>query len=406
MDVTFLSAQTTEANQKAQVLKVAQKLGDFIKAATHNLHVAIYDFRLSDDPAEIVIGALNDRAETGVVVRVAYFAPKKSRKSTKDFAAVGADPAPGPEPHFLNRLSAKVLKKGIQELGPNVEKEAINGMSHLMHDKYVVRDGMTPQAALWTGSTNFTDDAFSLQENNIVVLESQDLCEFYETDFAEMWSQESIKSTGKNDRGSATVDGADVSVAFSPGEGRTIDHEIASSIAASRQEVKIASMVISSGGVLSALAEAIDRGVEVSGIYDGTEMEGVEKDWGKGGDASASKLNLWNAVKEKLVAKYSHPYTDDGPHDFMHNKFVVIDESKVITGSFNFSNNATRNAENVLFIGDAEIAGKYAAFANKMIETYRGSTKPFSGDEVSNPHAAEVFAAEHPVTKAKKRRRK
>ena len=45
-----------------------------------------------------------------------------------------------------------------------------------MHHKYVVRDGGTPTGAVWTGSTNFTDDSWRLQENNIVRLDSPELC--------------------------------------------------------------------------------------------------------------------------------------------------------------------------------------------------------------------------------------
>ncbi len=46
-------------------------------------------------------------------------------------------------------------------------------------------------------------------------------------------------------------------------------------------EVALASMVISSGAVLGALVEAIERGVKVWGIYDGPKMNNVIKDFGK-----------------------------------------------------------------------------------------------------------------------------
>lgn len=43
-----------------------------------------------------------------------------------------------------------------------------------------------------------------------------------------------------------------------------------------------------------------------------------------------------------------------------HNKVMIIDKHKIITGSFNFTDAAdTRNAENVLLIEDANIAAKY-----------------------------------------------
>lgn len=43
-----------------------------------------------------------------------------------------------------------------------------------------------------------------------------------------------------------------------------------------------------------------------------------------------------------------------------HNKVMIIDEAKVITGSFNFSDSAdTRNAENVVLMEDPNIARSY-----------------------------------------------
>lgn len=43
-----------------------------------------------------------------------------------------------------------------------------------------------------------------------------------------------------------------------------------------------------------------------------------------------------------------------------HNKVIIIDEKKVITGSFNFTNAAdTHNAENVLLVEDERLALEY-----------------------------------------------
>ena len=69
-----------------------------------------------------------------------------------------------------------------------------------MHNKYVIRDGMTPEAAVWMGSANFTDGAWSLQENNVLILNSPDLAQYYDTDFWELFTSGSI-TTGRNDTG-------------------------------------------------------------------------------------------------------------------------------------------------------------------------------------------------------------
>ena len=54
----------------------------------------------------------------------------------------------------------------------------------------------------------------------------------------------------------------------------------------------------------------------------------------------------------------------------MHNKLVVAD-NVVVTGSFNLSNHAMANAENVLLIDDADIASKYTAYIQELQARYR-----------------------------------
>lgn len=45
---------------------------------------------------------------------------------------------------------------------------------------------------------------------------------------------------------------------------------------------------------------------------------------------------------------------------YMHHKFVIIDGTKMMTGSFNWSKNAMLgNNENILFVRDKEIMKKY-----------------------------------------------
>ena len=53
----------------------------------------------------------------------------------------------------------------------------------------------------------------------------------------------------------------------------------------------------------------------------------------------------------------------------MHNKIAVCDDV-VITGSFNFSRNATRNAENLLVIESPEFADKYSEYIDQLVSIY------------------------------------
>ena len=366
MELELLTAQDTEGTRKAQAVKVAKKFSEFVSAACESVHIAIYDFRLDEGEAEIVIDALSNKAAAGIDVRVAYFEQKSKHKSVP-----GGDPAPGTDRNFLQRFHKDVkvkAVKGIRDLPAHVRSLPIEGGGHLMHSKYMVADS----CRVWMGSANFTTDAWSIQDNNIIILKSADIAACYETDFTELWESGRIAGTGKDDHGDGEIDGTNVEVDFAPGDGAAMDQGIADLITSAKSEIVIASMVISSGNVLDALAAAIQRGVKIWGIYDGPEMGQIARSFCKGkSSASKTKIGLWNVVKKELVAKHSTPYSEDGPHDFMHNKAIVVDGKVVKTGSFNFSANATKNAENVITIYDGAIAAQYEQYIREIVSKYQ-----------------------------------
>jgi len=373
--LTAYNAKDSADLKKGQAKKIAQLFSDFVGQARQSIHIAIYDFRLEEPEAQIVIDALNKAAEFGIDVRVAYFQPSKKHVSSSEFSLHGGDPAPGPDKAFFVRFHKDIPFKaivGMEELPSDVKSLPIEGGGHLMHSKYIIRDGLAPSAAIWTGSANFTTDAWSIQDNNIVILESQDIAGNYETDFAELWEAERIAGTGKNDYGDTETDDVDVDVDFAPGDGPAMDLDIANQISTAKKEIMLASMVISSGAVLGALVDAIERSVKVSGVYDGPEMNQVIKNFERSTHGTGqAKIAQWNVIKNNLVAKHSTPYHEDGPHDFMHNKVLVVDQHVVITGSFNFSQNAIHNAENIIALYDEAIARQYEQYIEGLISKYR-----------------------------------
>jgi len=60
-----------------------------------------------------------------------------------------------------------------------------------------------------------------------------------------LWEAERIAGTGKNDYGKTEIDNVDVDVDFTPRDGASMDLNIASQISAAKNEITLASMVIS-----------------------------------------------------------------------------------------------------------------------------------------------------------------
>jgi phosphatidylserine/phosphatidylglycerophosphate/cardiolipin synthase-like enzyme len=241
-----------------------------------------------------------------------------------------------------------------------------------MHQKYIVRDASTPDAAVLMGSANFTTDAWGIQDNNVLVITgAEDLAGAYERDFTDLWTTQKLAGTGVGDAGEVTIGGTAVGYSFAPGEGRATETAIATLVAGATRRIRVASMVLSSPTIMQALLDQITAGRDVAGIYDGPEMDEVAKQWAKcpPGSPSAQHLALWQQLAPRLTAKASIPFSADDPHNFMHNKVVVADDT-VSTGSFNLSTNATRNAENVLRLASADLAEQYAAYVDDLVQRY------------------------------------
>jgi phosphatidylserine/phosphatidylglycerophosphate/cardiolipin synthase-like enzyme len=222
-----------------------------------------------------------------------------------------------------------------------------------------------------------TDDAFTLMENNILEIDSPSLANYYAQDFEQLWEKQNFDHTGDIHTVpvplSFSGQPAEARVLFSPGCGLEADSEIARRVRSAQRRVRICSLLINSGTLISELGNLLRAGrVAVDGIYDRTQMAEVYVQW------QDVPQNRWKigALKEiiahaGLVGKNSTPYTPNGRHDFMHNKVLVIDDT-VITGSYNFSRSAQFNAENILFIESAPLAEAYSVYIDHLIQKYRG----------------------------------
>jgi phosphatidylserine/phosphatidylglycerophosphate/cardiolipin synthase-like enzyme len=365
--ITFLR-DDQRGGSPGQLQQVADQLAAFVAAATTSVDVAIYDFRLTDPgAAATVVGALTEAAQRGVTVRIGFDAGNKpTGADPAAFVALGADPAPVGTRDWVNQHFA----------GTAVQLAPIAGHGHLMHSKYVLRDAAAaaPTTAIWTGSANFTDDAWTRQENNIVTIPSPAMAASYREDFDTMWAAQSITGAGEGDAGNATLaDQSRVTWDFCPGDGVAVNRALARRVSAATTRITVASMVLTSHEVLSALAAAISSGVPVNGIYDGGQMDPIVEGW-REHPGSAQVLADWGTVSPLLARKDSIPYSPTSIHNFMHLK-VLLSDDLVTTGSYNFSGNAERNAENQITLNAPDTVAAYADYLAGVIAAY-GATAP------------------------------
>jgi phosphatidylserine/phosphatidylglycerophosphate/cardiolipin synthase-like enzyme len=373
-------ADTAASNKRAE--EIATKFAEFIGKAHKSLFIVIYHFRLQANEAQTVLNAIKEAVDRHVDVRVAYYYEKPRKSGTGHHIDQGGGNYDKPDLNALSDTGATLkpihgISIDLSTLGEIVDEQPIEGSS-LMHNKYIVRDG----DSVWTGTGNFTTEAWSVQDNNFLIFEKEsELAHYYLLDFFDLWESGKVAQSGKNDHGSLKIDGVDVEVDFSPGDGKAIEQRLADIIDEAQSSIRVASMVISSGLVMDALLKANEKGIPVTGVYDEGMMQMVENDWAKAiarnpDGPSVTKKDQWEALKHHLVAKHSkhfNKHDDPTQFNFMHCKTIVIDEDTVMTGSFNFSGNATKNAENVVTIRDNTKVESYVKYIDELIETYQSA---------------------------------
>jgi phosphatidylserine/phosphatidylglycerophosphate/cardiolipin synthase-like enzyme len=321
--------------------QTAHALAQFFAAAKQTLEIAVYDFRLPPDLDDVVCGALVEAQKRGVAVRLAY---------NLDHAK--AAPVPPPPITDPDALEAQPFPTA-----------AIPGVPDLMHHKYVVRDA----ACVWTGSTNWTGDSWTREENVIVTLDSPAVAARYREDFEQLWTTRDVASSGKID--TAPVDG--MRVWFCPGRGDKLAHRIAKAIGGAQHRVRIASPVISSAPILGTLAQvASDGKVDLAGVVDATQIAEVLEQWHENGNAEwKAPLLRTTLTRAPFSGKVTTPYAPGSVHDYMHAKVTVADDT-VFVGSFNLSHSGELNAENVLERTDAALAERLAGFVDEVRGRY------------------------------------
>jgi len=135
-------------------------------------------------------------------------------------------------------------------------------------------------------------------------------------------------------------------VFFSPKGGCTA--AIVAAVGKAKSSVLVQAYSFTSPEIVVALIAAHQRGVAVQAILDKREQY----------DATITTLNKY--TKLAVLAAAGVPVKLDFRHLIAHNKVMVLDGATVITGSFNFTQEAeSSNAENLLVIRDKQLAAAY-----------------------------------------------
>jgi phospholipase D len=130
-----------------------------------------------------------------------------------------------------------------------------------------------------------------------------------------------------------------IEVCFTPPSGCA--SVIVREISHAKESIYVQAYGMSSAPIVNALIKAHLRGVEVKVLLDRSNLK-----------QAYSKMRELRAEQIEIGI--------DKVPGIAHNKVMIIDKRKVITGSFNFTSAAdSRNAENVIIVEDTVIAKQY-----------------------------------------------
>ncbi|MGM5480813.1 MAG: phospholipase D-like domain-containing protein [Nanobdellota archaeon] len=203
----------------------------------------------------------------------------------------------------------------------------------LMHHKFCIFNNKT----VLTGTWNPTMRGTYVNDNSIVLIRSKVIAELYDKEFERLEAR--IDSSMKmpshpQSEYHINLSGTPIRLCFSPVqdcEGVMIEE-----LRVAEEEIRILAFMLTSDAVGDTLAR-LTGNVTIQGVFEAT---GVSR----------------YSEYEKLLDAGATIYKD-GNSAFMHQKLMVLDEEKLLIGSYNPTKNAReRNDENLLIIKDRSLA--------------------------------------------------
>lgn len=306
----FFTAPTGSRNASTYVGGIDEILGQAIGGAQRTIDFAAFEFN-SPALTQAVVAA----AQRGVTIRMV---------TDDEHGLEDSDST-------INQLTAV----GVQVVD--------DSRSALMHDKFMIIDGTT----VWTGSWNYSINDTYRNNNHAISLRIQRAVQAYQAEFDEMFIRGEFggRSTPNDPPITFTQDGIPVQIYFAPEEGAV--PAIIDTIRGANSSIRFMAFSFTLDEVAQAIQQEAASGVQVQGIFETT-----------GSNTEFSELRpLFCAGLQ--VRRDGNPFV-------LHHKVFIIDDERVVLGSFNFSASARdSNDENLLIIRDPALAAQFIAEFNR-----------------------------------------
>ncbi len=310
---------------------VDQQVQPVIASAASTIDVTSFDLNLPS-----LVNALADASHRGVKVRVVY----DGTNGVQDLnnAATGNKPF----------KAIDVLKSAGVGL---VDGGRSNG---LMHNKMIIIDSKI----LFMGSWNLSYNDTYRNNNNLLKITSPTLIANYQAKFNELFVDKHFGTHAvvKAITPSLTIGGVQVENYFAPTD--QVMAKLVQYVQGAKKSIHFMIFTYTDQDLANAMIAQAGSGLDVQGVIENR------------GASQGAFVPIYCA---KLPVKLDgNPYT-------MHHKVIIIDNSFVITGSFNFTVSAdTVNDDNLLVIHSPAVAAAYESEYQKI----KGQATDAKPDEI------------------------
>lgn len=307
----------------------------FIDEAQASLDIAVHELRsgeintTSNPIKEAIIKAAQRGVQVRIIVEASYLTPGSDNLNT--FA------------EFLNT--------------ENVTIQADRNPA-IFHNKFIIRDKDKDTAALLTGSTNFTDTGTRRNYNHILVLHFKgerkayfEILDRYQEEFDEFLSGTFGNKQPAQEVKTYQIGNTRLTVLFSPDNDP--DDYLLKTVLDAEETLDV--MMFTFGSNTPLLSGLINRFYAVK--YTGhtpTDQPKVKVRVGMEG----SQCQYWSAYS--ALKKLGVPVKIENTDAKLHHKVGIIDNKKVILGSYNWTLSANEeNDENSVVISNSDIANLF-----------------------------------------------
>ncbi|MFH0870745.1 MAG: phospholipase D-like domain-containing protein [archaeon] len=207
----------------------------------------------------------------------------------------------------------------------------------LMHNKFWIIYNSSGRDYLVTGSMNPTYNDISKNDNNLLIIESEYLMRNYEEEFSELKKSSPDKPTRFQ---KIMFNGNTLENYFCPED--DCEGKVLSVLRSAKHSVYFMTFSFTSDPIGDFLISKKSL-LEIRGVFDESQVK------------SNKEFSEYN----KMVAAGMDVRIDGNPAK-LHHKVFIIDNSTVVTGSYNPTGAGTgKNDENILILHDKEIANRF-----------------------------------------------